>query len=268
MTARGGIADRKNQIGSAERRVFQRAADGVLEFVPRRQADPHRPQLALRDGDVDQRRHAHVGVVQRDERHDFGERAQILGCRHRRAVAHRPPHFRRRSRIERRFDRRAAIRNRPARDRGPSTHARPPARPALRSWPAPRRPEEPAARTMRGPGGTTAVRPTRRRSRTIPAPRSALEAPGLRSPSGTGRPPDVTSARVAPFTSGTRLMPLRSTWPARLNVPRAISLSTMILRSALATTAASGAAAGSAGARRSRSSSRLYSASDSVTDRD
>ena len=48
--------------------------------------------------DVDERHHAHVRFVERDERHDLRERATSLTAATVRAVAHRPPHFRRRRR--------------------------------------------------------------------------------------------------------------------------------------------------------------------------
>ena len=117
VAARRRIADGQDRHRrSSLRRFFERAAGDRLQLVTGRQVHGQRAQLALRDVDVDQRHHAHVGIVERDERHDLGERAHILRRRDRRAVAHRPPHFRGRARIERGFDDGAAVGDGAARD--------------------------------------------------------------------------------------------------------------------------------------------------------
>ena len=87
-------------------------------------------------------------------------RADLARGRHRRAVAHRPPHFGRRAGIERRLDDGPAVGGRSARDPSGDRRAHLPDRPARRSSLRRRRPPAPAA--------TNCARPGRRRQRRAP----------------------------------------------------------------------------------------------------
>ncbi len=86
--------------------------------------------------------------------------------------------------------------------------------------------------------------------------------------SGNGRPDTVPSMSVALDRRLTRLMPGRSTSPARVKTPRALSRSTRTRSSALDNTAPTGASAGPCVGRLARSTRRLYSVNDNVTLRD
>ena len=77
VTPRRRIADGQHDGAVALLARLERAAGDARQLVAGRQRDLDRPRLALHDGHVDQRDHPHVGVAERDERHDVGERSAL-----------------------------------------------------------------------------------------------------------------------------------------------------------------------------------------------
>ena len=91
----------------------ERAARDAGQLVSGGHAHFDRARLALHHRHVDERRHPHVGIGERDERHDVGEHPRLARGGDRRAVAHRPPHFSRRAGVERGLDDRSSAARRP-----------------------------------------------------------------------------------------------------------------------------------------------------------
>ena len=104
MPAQRRIGDGQHETAGVGVAALERSAGDRGQLVVTRQADVERARLTLQHRNVDERHHPDIGFRDRHQRQHVGKRARLARGGDRRAVAHRPPHFGRRARNERRVD--------------------------------------------------------------------------------------------------------------------------------------------------------------------